>query len=89
MTHPMNIGQAATAAGVTAKMIRHYEALDLIPQAARTLGDYRVYSANDVHALRFVRRARNLGFAIDEIRELLALWHDQRRAIILRRGEQG
>ena len=75
-----SIGRAAELSGVSAKMIRHYEALDLIPRAARTLGDYRVYTANDVHALRFVRRARNLGFAIDEIRELLALWHDQRRA---------
>jgi MerR family copper efflux transcriptional regulator len=75
-----SIGRAAELSGVSAKMIRHYEALDLIAPAARTLGDYRVYSASDIHALRFVRRARDLGFAIAEIGELLALWHDQRRA---------
>jgi Cu(I)-responsive transcriptional regulator len=75
-----SIGRAAELSGVSAKMIRHYEALELIPAAARTLGDYRVYTASDVHTLRFVRRARGLGFAIDEIRELLGLWHDDRRA---------
>ena len=75
-----SIGRAAELSGVSAKMIRHYEQLELIPPAARTLGDYRVYTAGDVHTLRFVRRARDLGFAIDEIAELLALWHDQRRA---------
>jgi len=75
-----SIGRAAELSGVSAKMIRHYEALELIPQAVRTLGDYRVYTASDIHALRFMRRARDLGFGIEEIRELLALWHDQRRA---------
>lgn len=75
-----SIGRAAELSGVSAKMIRHYEALELVPPATRTLGDYRVYTASDVHTLRFVRRARDLGFSIDEIRELLALWHDQRRA---------
>jgi MerR family copper efflux transcriptional regulator len=75
-----SIGRAAELSGVSAKMIRHYELLELIPKAARTLGDYRVYTASDVHTLRFVRRARDLGFAIDEIGELLALWHDQGRA---------
>jgi Cu(I)-responsive transcriptional regulator len=75
-----SIGRAAELSGVSAKMIRHYEALELIAPAARTLGDYRVYTASDIHALRFVRRARDLGFSIDEIRALLALWNDQRRA---------
>jgi len=75
-----SIGRAAELSGVTSKMIRHYEALELIPKAARTVGDYRVYSAADVHTLRFVRRARTLGFSMDEIGRLLNLWHDQRRA---------
>lgn len=74
-----SIGRAAELSGVTPKMIRHYEALGLIPKAARTRGDYRVYTATDVHTLRFVRRARTLGFSMDEIGRLLNLWHDQRR----------
>jgi Cu(I)-responsive transcriptional regulator len=75
-----SIGRAAELSGVTAKMIRHYESLDLIPKAARTLGDYRVYLASDIHKLRFIRRARGLGFAIDEIGSLLSLWQNERRA---------
>jgi MerR family transcriptional regulator, copper efflux regulator len=75
-----SIGRAAELSGGTPKMIRHYEALELIPKAARTMGDYRVYTAADVHTLRFVRRARTLGFSMDEIGMLLNLWHDQRRA---------
>ena len=75
-----SIGQAAEITGITAKMIRHYEQLGLIPKAARTLGDYRVYSVSDLHTLRFIRRARNLGFSIDEIAALLGLWHNRRRA---------
>lgn len=75
-----SIGQAAAISGITAKMIRHYEQLGLIPKAARTLGDYRVYSSSDLHTLRFIRRARNLGFSIDEIAALLGLWHNRRRA---------
>jgi MerR family copper efflux transcriptional regulator len=74
------IGRAAEITGVTAKMIRHYETLGLIPKANRTLGDYRVYSTTDLHALRFIRRARGLGFATKEIAGLLGLWRDQRRA---------
>ena len=77
-----SIGRAAELSGVTPKMIRHYEALELIPRAARTTGDYRVYTAADVHTLRFVRRARTLGFSMDEIGSLLNLWHDQRRASV-------
>lgn len=75
-----SIGRAAELSGVTPKMIRHYESLELMPKAARTLGDYRVYSAADVHALRFIRRARSLGFSMDEIDGLVGLWRNQRRA---------
>jgi MerR family copper efflux transcriptional regulator len=75
-----SIGRAAELSGVTAKMIRHYEALELIPNAPRTMGDYRVYSAADVHTLRFIRRARTLGFSMEEIGALLSLWRDHRRA---------
>jgi MerR family copper efflux transcriptional regulator len=75
-----SIGRAAELSGVTPKMIRHYESLELIPKAARTMGDYRVYAAADVHTLRFVRRARTLGFSMDEIGELLNLWRNKRRA---------
>lgn len=75
-----SIGRAAELSGVTAKMIRHYESLGLIPEAARTLGDYRVYTASEIHTLRFIRRARSLGFSMDEISGLLSLWRNQRRA---------
>jgi len=75
----MNIGAAATATGVSAKMIRHYEAIGLLRPAARRDNAYRDYADSDVHELRFVRRARRLGFSIDEIGELLALWRDEDR----------
>lgn len=75
-----SIGRAAEISGVTPKMIRHYESLGLLPQVARTLGDYRVYTAHDLHALRFIRRARGLGFSMKEIGGLLSLWRNQRRA---------
>jgi Cu(I)-responsive transcriptional regulator len=74
------IGQAAEITGLTAKMIRHYESLGLVPKASRTLGDYRVYAPSDLHTLRFIRRARGLGFSIKEIDGLLGLWRNQRRA---------
>jgi len=74
------IGRAAELSGVTAKMIRHYESLKLIAKAARTQGDYRVYCASDIHKLRFIRRARGLGFSIEEIGTLLSLWQNERRA---------
>jgi MerR family copper efflux transcriptional regulator len=76
----MNIGQAASASGVSAKMIRHYEAIGLIGEATRTASGYRVYTGHDVHTLSFIRRARDLGFSVPEIRDLLALWRDQDRA---------
>ena len=75
----MNIGAAANAAGVSAKMIRHYEIIGLIPAADRRESGYRDYSADDIHRLRFIRRGRELGFPIEQIRELLRLWNDRER----------
>lgn len=75
----MNIGAAAKASGVSAKMVRYYEATGLIAPADRKASGYRDYSEADVHVLRFVRRARDLGFAVAEIRELLGLWRDKSR----------
>jgi Cu(I)-responsive transcriptional regulator len=75
----MNISQAAAASGVSAKMIRHYEAIDLVQKPRRSGANYRVYSESDVHVLRFVRAARELGFSMREIGELLDLWRDRRR----------
>ena len=75
----MNIGQAAQGSGVSAKMIRHYEDIGLVQRPKRTLSNYRLYSENDVHVLRFVRSARDLGFSLKQIGELLSLWRDRRR----------
>jgi Cu(I)-responsive transcriptional regulator len=75
-----SIGEAAAASGVSAKMIRHYEAIGLIGKVGRTFGNYRIYGETNVHTLRFIRRARALGFSIRQIKELLSLWQDRRRA---------
>jgi Cu(I)-responsive transcriptional regulator len=76
----MNIGEASETTGVSAKMIRYYEETGLIRPASRTQSGYRVYADNDIQTLRFVRRARDLGFTVAQIEELLALWRDRSRA---------
>lgn len=76
----MNIGEASAQAGVSAKMIRHYESVGLLAEVARTAAGYRQYAQAEVHTLRFIRRARDLGFGIREIEVLLGLWRNRKRA---------
>ena len=76
----MDIGRASKASGVSVKMIRHYEAVGLVPKVARTAANYRVYRESDIHTLRFIRRARALGFSMHDIRELLGLWQNKSRS---------
>lgn len=77
---PMNIGQAAEASGVSAKMIRHYEEIGLVPKVRRTDANYRMYGENEVHQFKFIRHARNLGFSMKQISDLLGLWRNTRRS---------
>lgn len=76
----MNIGQAAAASGVSAKMIRHYEDIGLVSAVGRTASNYRTYAESDVHVLRFIRQARALGFGMADIKELLGLWQNRSRS---------
>jgi MerR family copper efflux transcriptional regulator len=75
-----NIGDAAGASGVSAKMIRHYESIGLIAPADRTFSNYRIYTQSEVHTLQFIRRARKMGFSMVQIKVLLGLWQDRKRA---------
>lgn len=77
---PVNIGTAAVLSGISPKMLRHYETLGLLGDVVRTDSNYRQYSLADVHSLRFIRRARDMGFGLDTIAELVSLWHNRRRS---------
>lgn len=79
-TWPVPIGTAAQHAGISARMVRHYESLGLINGVARSGSGYRQYTEADVHTLHFIRRSRDLGFSMEEIAELLSLWHNRSRA---------
>lgn len=76
----MNIGEVAKISGVSAKMIRKYEDSGLVPKAKRNVSGYRSYSENDVHSFRFIKTARSLGFSLKDIKELLSLWKNKKRA---------
>lgn len=80
MTGRVTIGEAAQRSGVSARMVRHYEGLGLLPEVARTESGYRQYDEADIHTLRFIKRSRDLGFSMEEIAELVGLWHNRRRA---------
>lgn len=79
-TGHVSIGEAAQRSGVSARMVRHYEGLGLLPAVARTESGYRQYGEADIHTLRFIKRSRDLGFSMEEIAELVGLWNNRRRA---------
>ena len=75
----MNIGEASKKSGVSAKLIRHYESIGIIPKASRALSGYRTYSDREVNILKFVKRSRSLGFSMEEIKKLGSLWRNKKR----------
>lgn len=74
-----SIGEAARLSGVSARMIRHYESIDLLPESQRTAANYRLYGRSDIHQLQFIKRARNLGFSVKQIVRLVGLWQNRER----------
>jgi len=76
----MNIGEASKASGVTRKMIRYYESIGLVGNITRKVNGYRAYTESDIQMLAFIRRGRHLGFSIEQIQVLIALWRDKQRS---------
>ena len=76
---PVNIGEAARLSGISTRMVRHYESLGLLGEVHRTDSGYRQYSAAEVHTLRFIKRSRDMGFSMEQVAELVSLWHNRRR----------